>query len=100
MGVAGLICRHEFVLVIANLFTEENFAYYDLMLEQLVHEYAAEGRELVCFFLDIACQFKKYWDRLHPDHRDVTMAIGPWLARVHKALCQQEFGARCTKNTG
>ena len=28
------------------------------------------------------------------------MAIGPWHARVHKAACQKEFGARCTENTG
>ncbi len=63
MGLAGLVCRHEFVLAMVNLFTEENFAYYDIMLEQLVAKYGTEDRELVCFFLDIACQFKKYWDR-------------------------------------
>ena len=37
--------------------------------------------------------------RLHPE-QDITMAIGPWHARVHKAACQKEFGARCTENTG
>ena len=28
------------------------------------------------------------------------MAIGPWHARVHKASCQRQFGARRTPNTG
>ena len=64
MGMAALVCRHEFVLVAANLFTEENFAYYDIMLAQLLEQYPEEdGKQLLCFFLDIACQFKPYWDR-------------------------------------
>ena len=28
------------------------------------------------------------------------MAIGPWHARVHKAACQRDFGARCTPESG
>lgn len=79
MGLAGLICRHEFVLVVANLFTEENFAYYELMLQQLAEQYASDGRELVCFFLDIACQFKKYWDRY-----EISQA---WLSSHQTLTC-------------
>ena len=30
----------------------------------------------------------------------IAMAIGPWHARVHKAACQRQFGARRTLNTG
>lgn len=64
LGMAALVCRHEFTMIAANLFTEENFAYYDLMLSQVLQQYTeGDGRRLVCFFLDIACQFKPYWDR-------------------------------------
>lgn len=28
------------------------------------------------------------------------MAIGPWHARVHKAACQRQFGARYTADSG
>ena len=65
LGMAALVCRHEFTMVACNLFTEENFSYYDLMLSQVLKQYTeGNGRRLVCFFLDIACQFKPYWDRL------------------------------------
>jgi hypothetical protein len=64
MGMAALVCRHEFVMTAVNLFTEENFAYYDLMLADVLKQYSQEnGRHLQCFFLDIACQFKPYWNR-------------------------------------
>jgi len=63
-GMAALVCRHEFTMVAANLFTEENFAYYDLMLDNIQQQYQeGTGRRLVCFFLDIACQFSSYWNR-------------------------------------
>ena len=63
-GMAALVCRHEFTMVAANLFTEENFAYYDLMLDNMLKQYQeGSGRRLVCFFLDIACQFSSYWGR-------------------------------------
>ena len=62
--MAALVCRHEFTMVAANLFTEENFAYYDLMLDNIQQQYQeGTGRRLVCFFLDIACQFSSYWNR-------------------------------------
>ena len=62
-GMAALVCRHEFVMVAANLFTEENFAYYDLMLSHVAKEYQqGHGRKLVSFFLDIACQFNSCWN--------------------------------------
>ena len=64
LGMAALVCRHEFTMIVANLFTEENFSYYDIMLSQVSQQYAeGEDRRLVCLFLDIACQFKPYWDR-------------------------------------
>ena len=49
-GIAALVCRHEFVMVAANLFTEENFAYYDLLLSHVAKEYQqGHGRKLVSF---------------------------------------------------
>lgn len=70
------------------------------MLEHAMKEFSeSSGRQLKCFFLDIACQFQGYWDRFHEDD-PVPMAIGPWHARVHKVSCQQKFGARVVENTG
>ena len=64
MGMAAIVCRHEFPMAAVNMFTEENFVYYDLMLERILRQYQdSPDRQLVCFFLDIACQFKGYWDR-------------------------------------
>ncbi|KAL0038483.1 hypothetical protein WJX77_007988 [Trebouxia sp. C0004] len=100
-GMAALVCRHEFVMVAANLFTEENFAYYDLMLAHVAKEYQqGQGRRLVSFFLDTACQFNCYWRRHHPDETGLRMAIGAWHARVHKPDCQRQFGARRIAETG
>ena len=63
-GMAALVCRHEFVAVATNMFTPENFCYYDIMLEHAMKEFSeSSGRQLKCFFLDIACQFQGYWDR-------------------------------------
>ena len=64
-GMAALFCRHEFTMVAANLFAEENFAYDDLMLDNIQQQYqAGTRRRLVCFFLDIACQLSSYWNKL------------------------------------
>lgn len=41
-----------------NLFTEENFAYYDQLLEVLVSKFTIEW-----FNLDIACKFASHWKR-------------------------------------
>ena len=63
-GMAALVCRHEFVAFAVNMFTPENFCYYDIMLERMLKQYSQEsGCLLMCFFLDIACQFRKYWNR-------------------------------------
>ena len=63
-GMAAPVCRHEFTMIAANLFTEENFSYYDIMLSPVLQQYTeGDDRCIVCFFLDIACQFKPYWDR-------------------------------------
>ncbi len=43
MGMAALVCRHEFVMTAVNLFTEENFAYYDLMLAEVLKQYSQEN---------------------------------------------------------
>lgn len=87
MGLAAIVCRHEFVMVCVNLFTEENFAYYDLMLEHLLAQYPGkDGKQLHCFFLDIACQFKAYWNRCvfaccQPAH--IALARNCWSHLVY-----------------
>ncbi|KAA6418660.1 MAG: hypothetical protein FRX49_11313 [Trebouxia sp. A1-2] len=43
-GMAALFCRHEFTMVAANLFAEENFAYDDLMLDNIQQQYQAGTR--------------------------------------------------------
>lgn len=63
-GVAAAVCRHEFVLVAANLFTPECFVYYELLLKRLLQDFhPASGRNLRYFFIDIACQFAPWWRR-------------------------------------
>ena len=63
-GMAALICRHEFVAAAVNMFTPENFVYYDIMLASVLKQFdGSEDRHLRSFFLDIACQFKPYWAR-------------------------------------
>ena len=58
--MAALVCRHEFVAFAVNMFTPENFCYYDIILERMLKQYSQEsGRLLMCLFLDIACQFQK-----------------------------------------
>ncbi|DBB05588.1 TPA: hypothetical protein ACH3X1_012532 [Trebouxia sp. C0004] len=59
-GMAALVCRHEFVAVATNMFTPENFCYYDIMLEHTMKEFReSSGRQLECFFLDIARQISR-----------------------------------------
>ena len=49
-GMAALFCWQQFVMVAANLFTEENFAYYDFMLSHVAKGYQqGHGRKLVSF---------------------------------------------------
>lgn len=63
-GMAALVCRHEFVAVAVNMFTPENFCYYDIRLERMQQQYSQDpDRQLVYFFLDIACQFQGHWNR-------------------------------------
>ena len=63
-GMAALVCRHEFVAVAVNMFTAENFCCYDIMLKQMAEQYSRDpDQKLVCFFLDIACQFQAYCAR-------------------------------------
>ncbi|DBA80913.1 TPA: hypothetical protein ACH3X2_007136 [Trebouxia sp. C0005] len=84
-GMVALLCWHEFTMVAANLFTEENFAYYDLMLDTIrQHYHDGTERRLVH----------------HPGETESHTAIGPWHARVHKTACQRQFGARCTPESG
>ena len=65
--MAALVCQHEFVMVAADLFTEGNFASYDLMLSHVAKEYQqGHGRKLVSLFLGIACQFNSYWNTYLP----------------------------------
>lgn len=63
-GLAAGVCRHEFLLVACKLFTTENFSYYETLLRTLLQRLDAEGQgQLQFMFLDIACQFQKWWGR-------------------------------------
>ena len=53
-GMAAVMCRHELVAVAVNMFTPENFCYYDIVLERMLKQYSQEsGRLLMWFFLDM-----------------------------------------------
>ena len=63
-GLAAGVCRHEILLNCCKLFSSENFSYYELLLEELVRRLDSEGeRRLDYMYLDIACQFVKWWAR-------------------------------------
>ena len=63
-GLAAGVCRHEILLAACKLFTSENFTYYEELLARLLRQFDREGgRRLTYFYLDIACQFQKWWER-------------------------------------
>ncbi len=56
--------RHEFVVCMTHLKTNENFVYYEAVINYLRALYGPEtAQKLGYFFLDIACQFQGYYDR-------------------------------------
>lgn len=66
-GVLAGVCRHEFPVKCINLFTEENFAYYEQLLAVVIREYGVcspvEEAGLKWFIVDIGCKLKDYWQR-------------------------------------
>ncbi|KAA6427405.1 MAG: hypothetical protein FRX49_02069 [Trebouxia sp. A1-2] len=68
---------------------EENFAYCDLMLDSIQQQYQeGTGRKLVCFFLDIACQFSSY--RNSPKQSALHDQVVDLQQRIVR--CQEELG--------
>ena len=54
-------CRHGFVPVMVSLHTEENFVYYEVLLEALNKKMDLTNVKAV--FLDVACKFTGYYQR-------------------------------------
>lgn len=66
-GVAAVICRHEFVFILLNLFTEESLLFYKLLINKLLDNYNNTGK--VDWFLpDIPCIVYAWWKKsiIHP----------------------------------
>jgi hypothetical protein len=62
--VAACTCRHEFVQLLMNLFTEEGLTYYEKMLSWLMAKYNEEtGKKLDWFVLDIGCRLAAWWEK-------------------------------------
>ena len=63
LGIAAVVCRHEFVLSMCSMPTDENFTYYNVMFADLLNSYCAQNERSIQFmFMDIAC-------RLAPTYR-------------------------------
>ena len=60
-GVAVFACRHGFVPAMVSLQTEENFVYYEVLLEALHQKMDLAIVKAV--FLDVACKFEGYYHR-------------------------------------
>ncbi len=56
MGIAALVCRHGFVVNACSLMTNENFLYYEVLLEEALARVRPKA-----VFLDVACKFEPYW---------------------------------------
>lgn len=102
LGVASATCRHEFVMLLMNLFTEESLVYYEQMLLVLQKMYLPEDeRDLKYFVLDIGCKLRSWWERTRPgEPLPFDLAVGPWHALGHVVPCQKEYGARWKEGMG
>jgi len=61
LGVAAFACRHGFVPAMVSLHTEENFVYYEVLLEALNKKMDLVAMKAV--FMDVACKFEGYYNR-------------------------------------
>jgi hypothetical protein len=90
--VVGMCCIHG--IPAAGLYlscvTPEQFIYYDILLEELLSK-----KKVDAFVLDINCQYKKHFAKLHPElAHDLQFWIG-WLHSKagHNLTCQLENSA-------
>ncbi len=59
MGIAAFVCRHGFVVSATSMQSEENYLYYELMLDDALPK--LDRAALKAVFLDVACKFEPFW---------------------------------------
>lgn len=75
-GVVAAVCRHEFVVSIMDMHTAECFVYYELIMRSAERLFGPEAAgEMEFFFLDVACKFKKYYERCGLCSRLMSIAV-------------------------
>jgi hypothetical protein len=57
-GVAGFVCRHGFAVCMASLFTDENFTYYDVLLDTALQRVSPR-----VVFMDVACKYEAHYQQ-------------------------------------
>ncbi|EFJ42130.1 hypothetical protein VOLCADRAFT_97808 [Volvox carteri f. nagariensis] len=101
LGVAAFACRHGFVPAMVSLHTEENFVYYEVLLEALKQRMDLASVKAV--FLDVACKFEGYYKRIYEEldlPAGLPFAIGPWHIRPHKPECNVRYNSRYMPGLG
>jgi hypothetical protein len=64
LGVAAVVCRHEFIFSICSMPTDENFTYYYVMFARLLESYCSQYKRSIKFmFMDIACRLAPTYKR-------------------------------------
>ncbi|GLC43675.1 hypothetical protein PLESTM_001502900 [Pleodorina starrii] len=101
LGVAAFVCRHGFVPAMVSLHTEENFVYYEVLLEALRQRMDLPSVKAV--FLDVACKFEGYYNKVFQELNlpaGLPFAIGPWHIRPHKPECNVRYNSRYMPGLG
>ena len=121
LGIAAIVCAHGFVVSMTNLYTPENFTYYELLLESANSKVGLDNVDVL--FMDVACSFEVYYKRCvvcgrgaarYPDLTragvcrvcrpsglpPVRFAIGPWHIGPHKPQCNVEYNSRYMDGVG
>ncbi|EFJ39608.1 hypothetical protein VOLCADRAFT_100765 [Volvox carteri f. nagariensis] len=101
LGVAAFACRHGFVPAMVSLHTEEDFVYYEVLLEALKQRMDLASVKAV--FLDVACKFEGYYKRIYEEldlPAGLPFAIGPWHIRPHKPECNVRCNSRYMPGLG
>ncbi|KXZ40970.1 hypothetical protein GPECTOR_1089g366 [Gonium pectorale] len=94
MGIGALVCRHGFVTAMCSMQTDENFLYFELLLEHALPKIQVPSLKAV--FMDVACKFEGFWRGRHGQgpFTNLTFAIGPWHIRPHKPECNIRYNSR------
>jgi hypothetical protein len=91
-GVAGACCAHGFPLAecFINMPTPEQFAYYDIMLNDVILQQAS----IMDMYLDVNCKYEPHWRRItdpsvQQEHSQLRFFVPEMHAKSHGQHCYQ-----------